>query len=86
MWLLAGALLGGVIAFVSHDHFEWMGMLMGTLALAVVSFGIILPYLILSFASSFYRQRLKDLLRLPTADASPPAPTPSPVAELGSPR
>jgi len=59
---------------------------MGTLVLALVSFGIILPYLILSFASSFYRNRLKDLLRLPTTDASTPAPTPSPVAELGSPR
>ncbi len=86
MWLVAGALLGCVMTFVIHDSFEWMGMLMGTLVLALVSFGIILPYLILSFASSFYRQRLKELLRLPTADASPPAPTPSPVAELGSPR
>ena len=86
MWLVAGGMLGCVIAFVFHDHFEWAGMLMGTLVLALVSFGIILPYLILSFASSFYRNRLKDLLRMPTADASPPAPTPSPVAELGSPR
>lgn len=86
MWIAAGALLGCGMKFGFHDHFEWMGLLMGTLVLALVSFGMILPYLILSFASSFYRQRLKDLLRLPTADASPPAPTPSPAAELGSPR
>ena len=86
MWLVAGGLLGCVMKFIINDSFEWMGMLMGTLVLALVSFGIILPYLILSFASSFYRNRLKDLLRLPTTDASTPAPTPSPVAELGSPR
>jgi hypothetical protein len=85
MWLVAGALLGCDRRFIHHDSFEWMGMLMGTLAFALVSFGIILPYLILSFTNSFYRKRLKEFLRLPTAGATPPVPTPSPVAELGSP-
>ena len=86
MWLVAGALLGCVMKLCFHDDFEWGGMLMGTLVLALISFGIILPFLILSFANSFNRQRLKDLLRLPTADASPPVQTPSPAVELGSPR
>jgi hypothetical protein len=53
--------------------------------LSIVSFGLILPYLILSFACSFYRERLKDLLRLPATDSSPP-PRASPVATPESPR
>ena len=75
MWLVAGALLGCVMTFVFHDRFEWMGMLMGTLDLALVSLGLILPFLILSFACPFYRERLKDLLRLPATDTSPPPPS-----------
>jgi hypothetical protein len=54
--------------------------------LSLASFGTILPFLILSFSNSFYRERLRGLLRPPAAEASPPAPIPPPVAELGSPR
>jgi hypothetical protein len=72
MWVVAGSLLGCVSTFVFNEHFESTGILLWPLVLALVSFGMILPYLILSFASSFYRERLKNLLRLPTADSSPP--------------
>jgi hypothetical protein len=86
MWLVAGGLLVGVMTFVFNDNFEWTGILVGPLILSLVSFALILPFLTLSFTSSFYRERLKDLLRLPTTESLPPAPTPSPVAEPGSPR
>jgi hypothetical protein len=74
MWLVAGSLLGCVTTFVSNEHFEWTGVLLWPLVFALVSCGMILPYLILSFASSFYRERLKNLLRLPITDSSPPPP------------
>jgi hypothetical protein len=70
MWLFAGGLLGCVVTMVSGGHFEWGGLLVGSSLLALVSFAVILPFLILSFGCSFYRERLKDLLRLPTAEAS----------------
>jgi len=72
MWVVAGSLLGCLSTFVFNEHFESTGILLWPLVFALVSFGMILPYLILSFASSFYRERLKNLLRLPTADSSPP--------------
>lgn len=86
MWLVAGSLLGYVMTFVLNSSFEWMGMLVGLFVLALVSFGMILPYLILSTACSFYRERLKTLLRLPTAELSAAAPTPAPAVETASPR
>ena len=43
-------------------------------------------FLILSFTSSFYRERLKRLLRLPTTDSSTTPPTPAPAAAPESPR
>jgi hypothetical protein len=46
--------------------------LVGTvLSLAGVSFGVLLPFVILSFVSTFYRARLKDLLHL-GREAAPP--------------
>jgi hypothetical protein len=41
----------------------------GVLSLALGSFLIVLPFLILAFASAFYRQRVLDLLQLPGARA-----------------
>ena len=73
LYIMAGGLLGCVMTFVFNESFEWMGILVGPLVLALVSFVMILPFLILSFTSSFYRERLKKLLRLPTAEASPTA-------------
>ena len=41
-----------------------------------VTFGVLLPFLVLSFANGFYRERLKGLLHLGGA-APPPVITPS---------
>ena len=86
MWVVAGSLLGCVMTFVLKDNFEWTGILVVPIVLALVSFGMILPYLILSFACSFYRERLKTLLRLPIQDASSAAPISAPAVETASPR
>ncbi|MGO8928160.1 MAG: hypothetical protein ACLQU3_14915 [Limisphaerales bacterium] len=86
MWLAAGSLLACVLTFVFNNGFEWIGILVGPILLALVSFGVILPFLILSFACSFYRERLRDLLRLPIEDSLPAAPTSAPAVETVSPR
>jgi hypothetical protein len=51
-----------------------------------ISFGLLLPFLILSFANAFYRERLKDLLHL-GREAPPPViapPLPTATAAAGS--
>lgn len=84
MWLVAGGLLACVMRLFFNDSIEWNGLLVGSTVLTLLSFGMILPYLILSFACSFYRERLKNLLRLPTIESSPAAPIPPPVVESSS--
>jgi hypothetical protein len=74
MWLLAGGLFGCVMKFAASGNLEWTGLLIAVLVLSVVSFVVMLPFLILSFTNSFYRERLQVLLRLPTADSAPPLP------------
>jgi hypothetical protein len=86
MWLLSGGVLGCVGSLGFGESFEWVALLMLSLVLALVSYGMIFPFLILSFTSSFYRERLKDLLRLPATEPSPPLPIPSSVVEVESPR
>ena len=86
MWLVAGGLLGCVMRLCFNDSFEWSGLLVAPIVLSLLSFALILPFLILSFTSSFCCERLKNLLGLPATECSPPLPTPLPVTELGSPR
>lgn len=81
MWLVAGSLLAGVVTLVSGGGFDWPGFAVGSVVLALVSFGVILPFLFLSFSCSFYRERLQSLLRLPAPEAAPAVPTPAPVVE-----
>jgi hypothetical protein len=82
MWIVAGGLFGCVMKFVSGGSPEWGALLMGALVLSLVSFVVILPFLILSFISSCYRERLMSLLRLPAVDSSASAvPVAEPIAE-----
>lgn len=48
----------------------------GVLAIALVSFLMLLPFLLLSFAEALYRERLIELLRLRPTAAAPPVLTP----------
>jgi hypothetical protein len=86
MWLVVGGLLGAAETLLAGERFEWRELLVGATILALVSFVVLLPFLILSFTGSFYRERLKDLLRLPTSVAQPPVATPAPATEQQSPR
>ena len=75
LWLVAGSVMAGVLTFVSGGGFDWSASAIGSSVFTLVSFGVALPFLILSFACPFYRERLKSLLRLP-----PPEPLPAPAA------
>jgi hypothetical protein len=73
LWLAAASVLAGVVTLVSGGGFDWVPVVMGSSVVALVSFAVVLPLLILSFACPFYRERLKSLLRLPPPEAAPAA-------------
>jgi hypothetical protein len=61
-----------IIAVVSSGDNVPMVALFGIVGVAAgITFGVLLPFLVLSFANGFYRERLKGLLHLGGA-ASPP--------------
>jgi hypothetical protein len=49
---------------VTAGHDAWLQMALAWLMVSGVTFGVLLPFLVLSFANGFYRERLKELLRL----------------------
>ena len=76
LWLITALLVVWLLLtgpfFVFAMIFSSGLALVGTvLALAGVSFGVLLPFLILSFVNAFYRARLKDLLHV-GREADPP--------------
>jgi hypothetical protein len=73
MWLVALGVFAGVMNLVSSESFPWVGVLTGSVVLGLVSFVLVLPFVILSFTCGFYRKRLGELLRLPDETAGPPA-------------
>jgi hypothetical protein len=88
LWLIAALLVVWlvviapffVIAMIASPGNVPVAALIGTvLSVAGISFGLLLPFLILSFANGFYRERLKDLLHLgreaPPPVIAPPLPT-----------
>ena len=88
-WLIAALLVVWLVVigpfFIFAMVFNPVGfpveILIGTvLSVAGISFGTLLPFLILSFANAFYRERLKDLLHLgrqaPPPVVAPPMLTP----------
>jgi hypothetical protein len=84
MWIVVFALIGCGLTLVPDEDFYWPGaLLVGPIALSLVSFALILPFLILSFTSAFYRERFRDLLRLPAESAVPSTPVSTSVIEQG---
>ena len=81
LWLILWIMAGWLVVFVVMSRIERPGPLLEMATafaiFCVVSFGLLLPFLLLSFASAFYRERLMELLRL--ADAAPPS-APQPPA------
>jgi uncharacterized membrane protein len=81
LWLVAGSALGGAVTLMSGGGFNWFAFVIGSSAIALLSFAVVLPFLVLSFACPFYRERLKSLLRLTPPEAAPAAASPQPLAE-----
>ena len=72
VWIIAGWLAVFVVMSVTAGHGPWLQMALAWLMVSGVTFGLLLPFLVLSFANGFYRERLKDLLRL--EDPAPAGP------------
>ena len=82
LWLILWIMAGWLAVFVVMSTIEKPGPLLematAFVIFCAISFGLLLPFLVLSFANSFYRERLKELLRL--ADAAPPSALQPPAA------
>jgi hypothetical protein len=76
---------GWLVVFVVMSRIERPGPLLEmATAFAIfcgLSFGLLLPFLLLSFANAFYRQRLQELLQL-AVPAPPSAPQPPASLEV----
>jgi hypothetical protein len=71
VWIVGGLLALFVVMSVSWGVGSFLEMATAFLVMAAITFGLLLPFLLLSFTNAFYRQRLKELLCLP--DAAPAA-------------
>jgi hypothetical protein len=79
VWLLIAALCAAAIILGSGNEISWNEFFTPVLAVAAGNFALLLPFLILSSASPFYRGRLKMLLNI-QPQAPPPLNAPT-VAE-----
>jgi hypothetical protein len=64
LWLMAGWLVFFAIMAVIESPGPVLEMLAAFAIICAISLGLLLPFLLLSFANAFYRERLKELLRL----------------------
>jgi hypothetical protein len=75
LWMILWIMAGWLVVFVVMSRIERPGPLLEmATAFAIfcaISFGVLLPFLLLSFANAFYRERLTELLR--PADTAPPS-------------
>jgi hypothetical protein len=89
LWLMAALLVvwSVVIGFFSLiGHVPMMVLFAIIGVVSAVTFGVVLPFLVLSFTNGFYRERLKGLLHL-GGGAEPPViapPIPAAVAASGT--
>jgi hypothetical protein len=81
LWLLLSAPFA-VIAMVSGSNGpSWLEFLGVVLSLAGLTFGMLLPFLVLGFLNGLFRERLKELLHLnPVATPPPVLVSPPPLA------
>jgi len=64
VWILAGWLAFFVVMSFTDGRGPLLEMATAFVVIAAVSFGLLLPFLLLSFTNAVYRDRLKELLRL----------------------
>ena len=82
VWLLVIGPLFLVALVFSSGHIPALAAAGFVLSAAALSFGALLPFLILSFANAFYRTRLKDLLHLGRETTPPVLAPPMPAAAV----
>ena len=80
LWLMACWLAAFAVVSMIFRPGPLLEMETTLLMVSAVSFGLLLPFLLLSFTNAFYRARLHEVLRL--AEAAPP-PAPQPPAPIG---
>ena len=76
LWFLIAAPIFAIGTIASGGDAPWLEFCGGLLLIAGICFVIVLPFLLLSFFNTLYRDRLKSLLHL--AMAVPPAPLAEP--------
>jgi hypothetical protein len=81
LWLVIATPFFGLAMIASGGRVPWSEFFIGILIITAVSFGTLLPFLILSSASPFFRERLKALLHV-KPEAPPPLNAPLPDAQL----
>jgi hypothetical protein len=64
VWLLVIGPFFIAAMMLSNGQVQVTDLIGAVLTAAGITFGLLLPFLVLSFANTFYRQRLKDLLHL----------------------
>jgi len=80
VWLLVIGPFFVVAKILSPVNVPLLALIAAVLSVTAISFGLLLPFLILSFANAFYRARLKDLLHLGRETAPPVLAPPMPAA------
>jgi hypothetical protein len=88
LWLLAALVVVWLLVLVPIFAITMMaspgnvpiGVVFAVVGVATgITFGTLLPFLVLSYANGFYRERLKDLLHLAGAGEPPVITSPLPV-------
>lgn len=64
VWTTTGWLAFFVVMSVTAGHGPWLQMALAWLMVSGVTFGVLLPFLVLSLANGFYLGRLMELLHL----------------------
>jgi hypothetical protein len=80
VWLVMAAPVFLIALISSGGRIEWSEFFGPVLVVATVNFATLLPFLILSSASPFFRERLKALLHV--QPEAPPVMAPLPGAQL----
>jgi hypothetical protein len=83
LWLVIAAPFFGFAMIVSGGQVAWLEFFTGILIMTAVSFGVLLPFLVLSSANSLFRERLKLLLHT-EHEAPPPVLPPEPSQSPGA--
>ncbi|MGD0209275.1 MAG: hypothetical protein ABSC89_16885 [Verrucomicrobiota bacterium] len=81
IWLVMVAPFFLIALIVSGGRIAWSGFFVPVLVAAMVNFATLLPFLILSLVSPFFRERLKALLHV-KPEVPPPLNMPLPDAQL----